>query len=150
MPRPRPAGHGTGSTASTAISKAPPSAMSVMTSMPGTQAAVAVELAMAYARRKTSRADQSTPPPIDVRARPQSCPGASASRPLGDANCISRPYEAREIVASAHDIEVDVLTQVKARVLVRAAEASHVEVEHDQCRAAAADRLKQAYPRRVG
>ncbi len=44
---PSPAGQGTGLTASTAISTAPPSAMSGMISMPATQAAVAVELAIA-------------------------------------------------------------------------------------------------------
>src|SRR5260370_20495924 len=85
-PSPREAGHGTGSTASPAIRRAPPSATRGMTSTPLTQPAVAVELAMAYVSRETMSADQSTPPPIDDRARPHSSPRASARRSLGDAN----------------------------------------------------------------
>src|SRR5216684_7947970 len=149
-PRPSEAGHGTGSTARAAINRAPPSATRGITSTPLTQPAVAVELAMAYVSRKTIRADQSTPPPTDDRARPHSSSRASARRSLGDANCIPGPHEAREIVAPAHDIEVDVLAEIEARVLVRTAEASDVQVKDDQRRTPSADRLKQAHPRGVG
>src|SRR5450759_2081388 len=150
MPRPSPTGQGTGSTASTAISSAPPSAIMVMTPMPLTHAAVAVDCAMANVKRKTISADHRTPPPIDDRARLQTTSWASCRRVLRDANCISRPHQASEVVAPAHDIEVHVLAEIEARVLVGAAEAPDVQVEDDQSRTPAADGLQKPDPGRVG
>src|SRR3977135_3721403 len=124
MPRPRPAGQGIGVNASTAMSSAPRSAIRVITSIPVTHAAVEVERAMAKVRRKTITADQMTPPPIDERAPSHSRPCASCRRELGDTDCISRPHQAREVVAAPDYVEVDVLAEVEARVLVGAAKAA--------------------------
>src|ERR1700680_657835 len=67
-------------------------------------------------------------------------------RVLSDTDCISRSHQAREVIAFAHDVKIDVLAQVEAWVLVWAAEARHIEIEDDQRRATAAHRLKQSYP----
>src|ERR1700674_4898389 len=67
-------------------------------------------------------------------------------RVLSDTDCISRSHQAREVIAFAHDVKVDVLAQVEAGVLVWAAEARHIEIEDDQRRATAAHRLKQSHP----
>src|ERR1700704_1212020 len=150
IPSPRPAGQGIGVKASTAMSSAPKSAMRVITSMPLTHAAVEVERAMANVSRKTITADHTTPPPIDDRAPSHRRPGASCRRELGDTDCISRPDQARKVVALAHYVKVDVLAEVEARVLVRAAKAAHVEVKHDQCRATASHRLQQLDPGGIG
>src|SRR5450759_4983519 len=130
-----------GTTANKAMSTAPPRATRVMTSMPLTQPNVAVDRATAKVKRKTSSADHRTPPPIVERAPFQSRPWANCSRTLSDADCISRPHQAREVVAPTHDIEVHVLAKVEARVLVGAAEAGDIQVEHDQRRAAPTHRL---------
>src|SRR6266850_4996567 len=142
VPAPRATGHGTGSTASTAMNIAPDSAMKGMTSIPFTQPAVAVERAIAKVRSRTRSADHQSPPCIEERAPPHTRPGTNCRRPLGDTDCISCPHQARKVIAAAHDVQVHVLAEVEARVLVGAAEAPDVEVEHDQSGAAAAHRLQ--------
>src|SRR3979411_1811439 len=143
MPTPRPTGHGMGSRASKAMRNAPPTAMTGTTSIPLTQAAVAVERAIASVSRKTISADHRRPSPIDDRAPPHSRPGASCRRVLSDADCISRPHQSREVIAGSHDIKVHVLAEIEARVPVGTAEAGNVQVEHDQGRAPAPHRLQK-------
>src|SRR6058998_1385824 len=150
----------TGVNASTPIRTAPASAIGVMTSIPGTQLTVVVERATVIVSKRTSAAVQKRPPSIDSRAFSQSWatrPVRSAnaasgptSRVSGDTYRIPGPHEPREVVARAHHVEVDVLAQVKAGVLVRSAEAGGVEVEDDQARPAAADGLHQPHPIGVG
>src|SRR5450759_1882429 len=151
-PIPRPSVHGTGATASTPMSSAPPSATTVTTSIPLTQAAVAVERATMSVISRMRTQDQATAPVIDARVRPQTRPGTSKrlNRGLGDADCISRPHQPREVVSTPDDVKVDILAEVEAWVLVRAAKAGHVEIEDDHRRAAPADRLQQAHPIGVG
>src|ERR1700687_2012278 len=137
IPKPRPNGQRIGSTASAAISKAPPNAMTGTTSMPATQAAVAVERAIERVSRRTRTADHTRPPRIDDRAPDHSCPGVPRTRALSDADCISGPHESGEGVAAWHHIQVLLLTKIEARILVWAAEARDVEGEHDELRGAA-------------
>src|SRR5438445_3786191 len=155
-PIPRAIGSRTANTASVPISKAATTAMTFTTSMPVTHWTVVVERATVNVRRRTNKADDSRPPPMAASARPQIRPRRSsvlskaasgpASRPSGDTYRIPCPHEAREVVALAHHIQVDVLAEVEARVLVGPAEAGHVQVEHDEGRAAASHRLQQAHP----
>src|SRR6266704_6846155 len=110
--------------------------------MPSTQCTVDVERATVMVRRRTRSAVQKRPPATDSRARSQSCSrglmpvlnaaSGPTSRPLGDTYRISGPHQARKVVAAAHHIQVDVLAEIEARVLVGAAEARRVEVKDDQ------------------
>src|SRR5439155_857440 len=134
-------------------------AMTMTTSMPFTHCTVEVERATVSVKSKTRTTDQKRPPPNELRALSQrssrrfsvlsNAASGPASRPSGDTYRIPGPHEAREVVAFAYDVKVDVLAQVEAGVLVRAAEAGDVEVEHDERRAAASHRLQQANPFRV-
>src|SRR5438128_7177867 len=146
--------------ASAPNSTAARNAITLTTSMPVTHCTVEVERETVNVSSRTRTKDQQRPPPIQPRARSHSrarCPRAlsnaasgPARRPSGDTYRIPGPYEAGEVVAPAHDIKVDILSQVEARVLVRSAEAGYVEVKDDECRAAATDRLEQPNPFRVG
>src|SRR2546428_2110811 len=151
-PAPSPATQGTGARASRAMKTAPPSATAATTSMPPTHAAVAVERAIISASSRTRTADQAMAPVIEARVRPHIRPGTRASwnLGLGDADCISRPHQSREVVAAADDVEIDVLSEIEARVLVRAAKTRYVEIEDDHRRAAPAHRLQQANPLWIG
>src|SRR5690348_1598296 len=158
-PAPSAIGSAIGLSASAPIRIAPRSAIGVMTSMPSTQWTAAVERATASVRRMTSTADQKRPALSDSRIRLKMAPpnpGSSnssagrTSRLSGDTDRIARPHEPCEVVAGANHVQVDVLAEVEARVLVRAAEAGGVEVEDDQAGAPAADGLEQAHPGRVG
>src|SRR2546430_472859 len=145
--------------ASTAISTAAPTAMTLTTSMPLTHCTVEVDRATVNVSSKTSATDQMRPPPSAPRARSQAmarrfrmlskAASGPARRPSGDTYRIPGPHEASEVVALAHDVQVDVLAQVEAWVLVRASEAGDIEVEHDERRAAASHRLQQANPFRI-
>src|SRR6266576_308824 len=156
-PIPSEIGSRTGSTARTPITSAPASATHRITSMLSTQRTVAVERATVMVSRITSTADQKRPPPMDSRTRSQSktcglsrnASSGLTSRPLGDTYRIPCPHQASEVVTPPHDVEVDVLAQVEARVLVRAAKARGVDVEHDQAGAPAAYGLQQVHPRGV-
>src|ERR1035437_265431 len=151
-PTPRPSVQGTGATASTPMSSAPPSATTVTTSIPLTHAAVTVERATISVSSRMRTQDQATAPVIDARVRPQTRPGTRTrlNSELGDADCISRPHQPREVVPLSDDVEVDILSEVEAWVLVRTAEAGHVQIEDDHRRAAPAHRLEQAHPIGVG
>src|SRR5256885_7946726 len=139
-PIPRDIGSRTGSTASTPRTSAPASATHTIASIPSTHRTVDVERATVKVRRMTSTADQKRPPPTASRTRSQirAC-GLSSNaasgltrRPLGDTYRIPCPHQASEVVAAPHHIEVDVLSQVEARILVRPAEARRVDVKDDQ------------------
>src|SRR6266508_5485074 len=158
-PTPSEIGSRTGRCASAPIKIAPATATHVMTSMPSTQPTVAVDLATVGVRRRTRTADMKRPPPMLSLARSHSAAGPwevskAASgprrRPSGDTYRISRPHQACEVVAAADHVQVDVLTQVEAWVLVWAAKARGVDVEDDQARPAAPHGLQQLHPRWVG
>src|SRR5712691_1831147 len=159
-PAPSAIGSVIGLSASAPIRIAPRRAMGVITSIPSTQWTAAVDRATESVSRMTSAADQKRPALIDSRTRLQILPkgpGSSGnssigrpSRPSGDAYRIARPHQPCEVVAGANHVEVDVLAQVEARVLVRATEAGGVEVEDDQAGAPAAHGLEKAHPPRVG
>src|ERR1700730_15756823 len=151
-PMPRPAVQGTGETASKPMSTAPPSATTATTSIPPTQAAVAVDRATINVSSRTSTADQAAAPVSEASVWPHTVPGtrASRNRGLGDTDCISRPHQPAEIIPTPDDVEVDVLAQIQPWVLIRTAEAGHVEIEDDHRRAAPTHRLQQAHPIGVG
>src|SRR5437660_552905 len=145
IPMPTPTPQGIGSTASSPMRTAPTSATIVTTSMPGTHCAVTVDLAIASVSRNKSPALQTTPPGSSSRVR-----RTRRSGKLTDADCISSPHEAGEVVALTHDIQVYVLPEIEGGVLVGTAEARAVEEEDDHRRAAASNRLQQAHPGLVG
>ena len=107
--------------------------MTMTTSMPFTHCTVEVDRATVTVNSKTRTTDQKRPPPSERRALSHSssrrfsvlsnAASGPASRPSGDTYRIPGPHEAREVVALAYDVKVDVLAQVEAGVLVRAAEA---------------------------
>ena len=124
------------------MSNALASATGTTASMPGTQAAVAVDRAIMRVKSRMSTADHATAPVIEARVRLQSLPGHTpGSKLLADAECISSPHQAREVVTTADHVEVDVLPEVEAGVLIRTAEAGGVEVENNHVRAPASNRL---------
>src|SRR6266851_6600944 len=159
-PMPSAIGSRTGRIARTVSKTAPMIAIGVMTARPSTQGAVAVDLATEMVIRSTKTADQNRPPPIHSRARssasedrvtpPSNAASGPASRPLGDTYRIPGPHQSREVVAATHHVKVDVLAEVEADVLVRAAEARGVEVEDDKRRPPSAHRLEEAHPTRIG
>src|SRR5207253_2630528 len=124
------------------ITSAPASASGVMMSIPSTQRTVAVDRATVRVSRSTSTAAQNRPAPTDSRTRSHAMearPGWNAAsgalrRVSGDTYRIPGPHEPREVVAGAHHVQVDVLPEVEARILIRAAEAPDVEVEDDEAR----------------
>src|SRR5919204_116580 len=148
----------TGEMASALIRSAPASATAGMTSMPSTQRTVAVDFATVSDMARTRTTAQKRPSPIESTTRSQSVAtrlsSKAASGPIrrcsGDTYRIPGPHEPREVVAGTYDVEVDVLAEVEARVLVRPAEAGHVDVEHDQARSPSAHGLHQPHPVRVG
>src|SRR5690348_1949828 len=148
-PTPSPTASGMGTSAKIDISTAARIAIGTTTSIPGTHCTVAVDLETAIVRRRTIMADQKRPPPSQSRARPhmaeETPPGSRSpgwnSGLLGDTDRIPRPHQPGEVIALANDVEVDVLTEVEADVLIGAAKAGTVQVEDDQGRALAAHRL---------
>src|SRR5437870_12427358 len=133
-----------GVSASTPINRAPASAIGVMTSIPSTQLTVDVERATVRVSRRTSSIDQKRPAPIDSRIRSHSIhwrPAVSSkaasgpiSRVSGDTYRIPGPHEAGEVVTGSDDVQVDVLAEVEARVLVRSAERSEEHTSELQSR----------------
>src|ERR1700686_5286188 len=136
--------------ASTPMRTAPARATNTTESMPGTQAAVAVDRAIMSVSSRMRTADQATAPVIEARVRLQNLTGHKAARPLADADCISSPHQPREVVTATDDVKVDILPQVEARVSIRATEAGGVEIENNHVRTPALNRLKKAYPLGVG
>src|SRR5919201_351459 len=157
-PMPSATTSGTGEMASVLIRSAPASATAGMTSMPSTQRTVAVDFATVSDMARTRTTAQKRPSPIESTTRSQSVAtrlsSKAASGPIrrcsGDTYRIPGPHEPREVVAGTYDVEVDVLAEVEARVLVRPAEAGHVDVEHDQARSPSAHGLHQPHPVRAG
>src|SRR5690348_4909138 len=147
-----------GRSASTDISTAARIAIGTTTSIPGTHCAVAVDLETAIVRRMTIAADQKRPPPSQSRPRLHSAddiaPGSKSPGwyrgLLGDTDRISRPHQAGKVIAAPNHVQVDVLAQVEADVLVGSSKAGAVQVEDDQGRALAAHRLQQPHPGGVG
>src|SRR5487761_13925 len=129
-PAPRPMGHGTGRMASRPMRTAPRSATITTESMPGTQAAVAVDRAIINVRSRMSSADHATAPVIEARVWLHILRGQRAAKPLADADCIPSPLQAREVIPAADYVQVDVLPEIEAGVSIRAAEAGGVQVEN--------------------
>src|SRR5579864_6170744 len=157
-PTPSPIGSATGRSANTDINAAPRIAIGTATSIPVTHWTVAVDLETATVRRRTITADQNRPPPSQSRPRSHTAdrtapasmsPGRNRGL-LGDTDRIARSHQPGEVIALADNVQIDVLAQVKADVLVGSAEAGTVQIENDQCRALAAHRLEQPHPRGVG
>src|SRR5215472_7990476 len=138
-PMPSPIGSRIGRSARIDIRKAAPKAIATTTSMPGTHWTVTVDFDMATVRRRTSTADQKRPPPSHSRVRsqttllrmPSSNPSGLPRTVSGDTYRIARPHEASEIVALPNHVQVHVLSEIEAHVLLRTAKARDVEIEDD-------------------
>ena len=83
---------------------APARATNTTESMPGTHAAVAVDLAIMRVSSRMRTADQATAPVIEARVRLHNLAGDKAARPLADADCISGPHQTGEVITTADHV----------------------------------------------